>query len=46
MNARGLVDHLRRVMVFARPGKDKLWIKRCGSQEREAQPFERFVIAE
>jgi len=28
------------------PAKDELWIKRCGFEERRAQPFERFEIAE
>ncbi len=28
------------------PTKDELWIKRCGFQQRRAQPFERFEIAE
>jgi hypothetical protein len=28
------------------PTKDELWIRRCGFQERRAQPFERFEIAE
>ena len=33
------------IMVFAHPDKRR-WIKRCGFQERRAQAFERFDIAE